>query len=118
MTDFHHSTALRRHVLPPHRLLQSVPANLEIMCATLEGWRTCGGIERAVMWMIGEWWNFGERHGERVAIVTGEDWTGPRHQTCRNAGWVTKRWEVPLRQDTLTFEHHKIVASLPDARRC
>ena len=65
------------------------------------------------MWVIGEWWNFGERYGKRVAIVTGEDGTGPTYGSCRVAGTVAKRWPV-LNVNTLSFKHHAIVAALPD----
>lgn len=92
--------------------------NLEEVCGTAEDWKRLGerlgGAERSVMWIIGEWWNLGERYGERVAIVTAADWRGPRYQTCRDAGWVAKRWNLSGRHDRLTFEHHRLVAKLPD----
>jgi hypothetical protein len=50
------------------------------------------------MWDVGDWWNQGEAYGERA------------HGTCRNAGCVAGRWEVSRRHDTLTFEHHALVA--------
>lgn len=69
---------------------------------------------RSLMWDVGDWWNRGERYGERVTIVTAKGWTGPKYQTCRDAGWVANRWPVSSRQDRLTFEHHKSVAALAD----
>jgi N6-adenosine-specific RNA methylase IME4 len=66
------------------------------------------------MWDIGDWWNEGEAYGERAQIVTAGDWTGPAHQTCRNAGSVCVAFkEVSRRRDTLSFEHHAEVAALP-----
>ena len=89
--------------------------------APLEQWERDGealGVRersaRSLMWEIGDWWNQGEAYGERAQIVTRPGWTGPKHGTCRNAGMVASRWDVSLRHDTLTFEHHKIVAALPD----
>lgn len=70
---------------------------------------------RALMWDIGDWWNRGEAYGERAQIVTAGDWTGPAHQTCRNAGSVCIAFkEVSRRRDTLSFKHHAEVAGLPE----
>ena len=48
----------------------------------------------SLMWDIGDWWNRGQRYGERAQIVTAGDWQGPTHDTARVAGKVAKRWEV------------------------
>jgi hypothetical protein len=72
---------------------------------------------RSLMWDIGDWWNRGEAYGERVAIVTAADWTGPTHGTCREAGRVAARWNVSNRIDTLGFKHHALVAPLSDGTR-
>jgi N6-adenosine-specific RNA methylase IME4 len=70
---------------------------------------------RSLMWDIGDWWNRGEPLGSRVAIVTADNWTGPGHGTVRVAGSVAKRWGPLSRLNTLSFKHHQIVSSLPDA---
>jgi N6-adenosine-specific RNA methylase IME4 len=68
----------------------------------------------SLMWDIGDWWNRGQRYGERAQIVSAAGWTGPTHGTARNAGYVATRFDVSCRHDTLTFEHHRAVAALPD----
>jgi hypothetical protein len=65
----------------------------------------------SLLWEIGDWWNAGEAYGDRVDIVKAEDWTGPALSSCRIAGHVADRFEVFRRHNTLTFEHHKTVAS-------
>ena len=69
---------------------------------------------RSLMWDIGDWWNRGERYGERARIVTRVGWTGPTHGTAREAGRVAARWNVSNRFDTLDFKHHAVVSALPD----
>lgn len=66
----------------------------------------------SLMWDIGDWWNRGERYGDRAQIVTRGDWTGPKHGTCRVAGTIAKRWPVLMRINTLPFDHHRIAAPL------
>lgn len=81
---------------------------------TAEGERL-GAEERSaasIMWRIGDWWNRGERYGERAQIVTAASWNGSAHQTCRLAGSVAARFDVLRRRNTLTFEHHRVAASL------
>lgn len=74
-----------------------------------------GKIEHAVSWWIGDWWAFGEhRYGERKAIVEAEDWKGPSFQTCRDCGWVARKFETSRRHDVLSFTHHREVAALDD----
>jgi hypothetical protein len=68
----------------------------------------------ALPWAIGDWWLQGEAYGERSQIVNAPDWTGPKYQTCKDNGWVAKRWPTSSRQDKLSFKHHKIVAGLSD----
>jgi hypothetical protein len=74
--------------------------------------------ERSLMWDIGDWWNRSEAYGERARVVTGGDRTGPTRGTCENAGSVGRRWDVSLRNDTLGFNHHQIVAALDNERGC
>jgi N6-adenosine-specific RNA methylase IME4 len=76
-----------------------------------------GGMERAVGWLIGDWWNAGKRYGadRRSAIVQAPGWTGPAYKTCRNCGAVAARFPSSLRRDNLTFEHHRQAGLLPTA---
>lgn len=84
---------------------------------TREAWithgRFLGRADRVLGWAIAEWWNAGEAFGDRVKIVTGPDWDGPSHQTCRNYASVDSRIPVYRRHYTLSFGHHAAVAALP-----
>jgi N6-adenosine-specific RNA methylase IME4 len=86
---------------------------------SLSEWETeglaLGERERSaesLMWDIGDWWNRGERYGDRVAVVHRQQWTGPQYGTCRNAGTVAKAWDVSRRHDRLSYDHHRIAAPL------
>jgi N6-adenosine-specific RNA methylase IME4 len=77
---------------------------------------TLGRIERSVMWWIGDWWIYGQhRYGDRKAIVTALDWSGPDFQTCMNAGTVCRKFTTSRRREVLSFKHHAVVAALPPA---
>lgn len=68
-------------------------------------------MERGVMWAIGDWWRYGEhKYGERAAAVLDSRFS---YQTFRDAGWVSAAIEPSRRRDTLSFNHHRDVASLP-----
>jgi N6-adenosine-specific RNA methylase IME4 len=69
-------------------------------------------IEREVPFSIGDWWNRGERWGDRVAIVTAPGWTGPSYKTCRNYGSVAARFDVSRRRDNVTFSIYDAIAHL------
>jgi N6-adenosine-specific RNA methylase IME4 len=92
-----------------------------IQFASCEAWRDegirLGDRERSahsLMWDIGDWWNRGEAYGERAQIVTAGDWTGPTHANCRRLGSIAARFPGVSRLTHLTFEHHALVAPLPD----
>lgn len=69
------------------------------------------------MWWLGDWWAFGERkgYGERKRVVDSEDWEGPAYQTCRNAAWVSGRFELSARADNVAWKTHEAIASVEDA---
>ncbi len=84
---------------------------------SLEEWRDAGMVlsqfERVAQWWIGDWWAFGEyRYGDRKAIVTASDWTGPSYQTCANAASVCRAFPTYRRREVLSFKHHAEVAAL------
>jgi len=86
----------------------------------LEEWKTAGIIlgrfHRVVSWWLGDWWAFGEhRYGDRKAIVTAPDWTGPTFQTCMDAGVVSRAFEISRRHEVLPFSHHRAVAAVAPA---
>ena len=80
-----------------------------------------GAVDRVgnyVGWWIGDWWNAGERYGNRVRIVKDDpNWTGPDYGSCRNCGSVAAKFsDVSRRRDTLTFKHHAEVASIAPSK--
>ena len=89
----------------------TLPANL-----TEAKWRQIGEhlgfAHEGIGWWIGDWWNAGERYGNRVGIVTARDWHGPSYAVCRNYGSVAAHFDVSRRHDTLPFAHHAEVAAL------
>ena len=85
---------------------------------TLEDWavvgRALGRQQHALQWRIGDWWNHpGHAYGDRLALVTEDDWTGPAYSTCTNAASVCDKFESSRRRELLTFCHHAEVAHLP-----
>jgi N6-adenosine-specific RNA methylase IME4 len=98
----------------------ATPTGLTMPDLTEAKWRRIGEqlgfVERATGWWIGDWWNAGERFGNRVAIVQAPDWQGPNYQTCRFYGSVAARFDVLRRHNKLPFTHHAEVAKL-DAER-
>ncbi len=73
-----------------------------------------GTVTRGCMFILGDAINYAEnKWGDKY-----EHWiavTGLEYQTLRNAGWIARKIELSRRRDTLTFEHHKLVARLePD----
>jgi hypothetical protein len=97
----------------------AVPSGFAVVGFDRERWiqegEKLGERERdgaSLMWDIGDWWNRGKAN--RVDLVNAAGWTGPTHGTCRVAGHVAERWPVLRRINTLSFDHHRIVAALSD----
>jgi hypothetical protein len=75
--------------------------------------RRIAGVANACAWSLGDWLIYGERsYGGRykAAITT----TSLDYQTLRNYAWVARRFAVSRRRDTISFQHHAEVASLPE----
>jgi hypothetical protein len=71
------------------------------------------GMSNACAWCLGDWLNYGERtFGQRYK--TALEATALDYQTLRNYAWVARRFEMSRRRDTLSFQHHAEVASLPE----
>lgn len=67
--------------------------------------------ERAVMWWMGDWWNFGERkYGERAAQALNSAYS---FQTWMDAGWVAGKIETSRRREVVAWSIHREVAALP-----
>lgn len=85
-----------------------------------EGWERAGEqISRIVSssaWCLGDWIVVGQsRFTDRYKQVI--DAVGLDYQTVRNYAWVARRFELSRRRDTLSFQHHAEVASMPPAEQ-
>jgi hypothetical protein len=83
-----------------------------------EGWERAGEqISRIVSssaWCLGDWIVVGQsRFTDRYKQVI--EAVGLDYQTVRNYAWVARRFELSRRRDTLSFQHHAEVASMPPA---
>lgn len=69
------------------------------------------------MWWIGDWLRFGERkYGEMYAQAL--EATGLDYQTLADAKWVAEQYpEFSLRNENLSWSHHRFAASLPQKQR-
>lgn len=82
---------------------------------SFEEWSGIGemlqGVERSLMWWIGDWQRFGERRfGERY--VQAIEATGKAYDTLRKAAWVSGAVDLCRRRHNLSWSHHAEVASL------
>jgi hypothetical protein len=86
-----------------------------------ESWQRYGALLGAkassLQWLIGDWLDYALRtwrDGFDV-FAAAEDATGLKYQALADARWVASRFECSRRRETLTFQHHREVASLhPD----
>ncbi len=88
----------------------TLPMNL-----SFEQWDAVGKqlarAERAVMWWMGDWWNYGDRaYGELAAQAAGSEY---EYETWRAASWVSSRIESVRRRTVLPWSLHREVAALP-----
>lgn len=83
---------------------------------TFENWRRAGSklvrVFDSSVWCLGDWVAYGEKeYADRYLRAI--DSVGLEYQTLRNYAWVARRFDLPRRRDTLSFQHHAEVASLP-----
>lgn len=86
--------------------------------ATFDDWKAFGkllkNVEEARQWIIGDWINEGEkRWGEKYQQAMEE--TGYEYQTLRAYAYVCANVGLLIRNQQLTFAHHRVVAPLPPA---
>jgi hypothetical protein len=99
-------------------LAKSPPLSLDIPEGTsFEHWLALGKhlalVDNTLAWRIGDWWVYGEhRYGDRIAAIRTRRWNGPSFGACRNYAMVARAFETSRRRDTLSFSHHREVASL------
>lgn len=83
---------------------------------TFERWQDTGSqISRLVdssAWCLGDWLVYGQKEFSdrylRAIEVCGLD-----YQTLRNYAWVARKFDLDRRRETLSFQHHVEVSSLP-----
>jgi N6-adenosine-specific RNA methylase IME4 len=79
----------------------------------LELGRQLAAMERGVQWWVGDWWIFGQpRYGERAAAAASGIF-GRSFQNLMDCGWVARKFETSLRNEVLSWWHHRVVAKLP-----
>jgi uncharacterized protein (DUF1778 family) len=85
-----------------------------------EAWATLGrrinGLSSACSWCLGDWLVYGEQAFAQ-RYKTAFEATSLDYQTLRNYAWVTRRFEMSRRRDTVSFQHHAEVAALPEAEQ-
>jgi hypothetical protein len=87
---------------------------------TIEAWQRIGRqifvISDSSAWWWGDWLIFGEeRYPDRYRRAINE--TGLDYQTLRNYAWVARRFPMSRRRDKVSFQHHVVVAALPEDER-
>lgn len=97
----------------PGRIIQTgleLPEDL-----SYENWRGIGeslqGVERSLMWWIGDWLRYGERrYGQKYADAIQA--TEKSYQTLAHAKSVAEKFEFFRRRKNLSWSHHAEVAAL------
>ncbi len=82
---------------------------------TFEEWQLCGKFlqeaEQSVQFWIGDWLNYGEKTwGKKYDEAIQK--TGLDYQTLRDYKWVASNLPLSLRNDKLSFHHHREVVSM------
>lgn len=84
--------------------------------STKTEWETYGEILRRVdeakQWAIGDWLLDGKQHYGDGLYKRAAEVTGLSEGTLRDYAWIASGFEMSLRKDKLTYNHHKEVASL------
>ena len=76
---------------------------------------TLQGIGKAWQWWVGDWLNYGEtRWGEKYAQAVDE---GLDYQAAADAAYVARAVEFSLRNENLSWNHHKAIAPLETSKQ-
>jgi len=88
-----------------------LPANM-----TEADWKRAGQllmeVNQARQWWLGDWWNACKWGDDRRKEICKQ--IGVEYPTAKNAGWVSRKFEMSRRRDNLTFTHHHEAASISD----
>lgn len=92
----------------------TLPKNLRF-----EDWKAVGKqiarAEKAIMWWMGDWWNYGERHyGDRSEVADESDYS---YASWQKAALVAKAYEIRNRFRSLPFSFHMVIVDLPTDKR-
>jgi hypothetical protein len=87
---------------------------------SFEMWQEIGSqiflVVNSCAWWVGDWLVYGEdSFGDRYNRVIMD--TSLNYQTLRNYTWVTKKFTMSRRRDSLSFGHHAEVAALTEAEQ-
>lgn len=69
--------------------------------------------DKTLQWYIGDWYNAIPWGDKKAACEK----VGLNYKTARDFGSICQRFEMSLRNDILTFQHHKVIAALPEQER-
>lgn len=84
---------------------------------TQKDWEAFGemvvNINTAIQWIIGDWLAYGIQREWGKTYEEAAQLTGYTVETLRDFVWVASSIDLSLRNDTLSFTHHRAVAHLP-----
>jgi hypothetical protein len=69
-------------------------------------------VEMAIQWLRGDWWAYGlaRKFGEGEKLA---ERVGVNYGTIRNYGSVARAFQLSLRNDNLSFDHHRLAMTAP-----
>jgi hypothetical protein len=73
-------------------------------------------LEQSIQWLIGDWLAYGERVYSVTYQQVAEE-TGYSYQTLKDYTWVANHVNPSIRIDKLSFDHHRLVASMEPAQQ-
>lgn len=77
---------------------------------------TLGGVHTATKWAIGDGLNYGEHeYGEKYSQAAARLRVKP--ETLMDWAWVSRSVPISLRNEVLSFSHHRAVARLPEEQQ-
>lgn len=88
---------------------------------SLDEWRKAGQFlqkaEGAIHWWIGDWLRYGHEHYEHGQYEEALELLPFEYGTLADTKWVAGRIDFSLRNENLSFFHHRLVAALPSAQQ-
>jgi hypothetical protein len=73
-------------------------------------------VHESSSWWLGDWLIYGQsQYPDRYKRAIAE--TSLDYQTLRNYAWVARRFGISRRRESLSFQHHAELASLPESEQ-